>query len=137
MKQGARTDLSPIGGKSQSQAAEMLNVGKRTVERAKQVITHGTPELVAAVDRGDVTVSKAMKEAKLTAPKTADKYLNAQEERLGPIAARPLSKDQIADLKGAIASIKSVQNRIREIGIAEIATALTAAVMLIERHLTS
>jgi len=41
MRQGARTDLSPIGEMSQSQAAELLNVGKRSVERAKIVLSEG------------------------------------------------------------------------------------------------
>ncbi len=34
MKQGARTDLSPIGEKSQADAADMMDVSKRKVERA-------------------------------------------------------------------------------------------------------
>jgi ParB-like chromosome segregation protein Spo0J len=59
MTQGARTDLSPIGERSQAQAAELLNVGKRSVERAKKVREHGTPELQAAVKRGQLSVSAA------------------------------------------------------------------------------
>ena len=58
--QGARTDLSPIGEKlSQQQAAEVLTVGKRSVERAQHVLDHGTPELIAAVDSGSIAVSNA------------------------------------------------------------------------------
>src|SRR6516165_10348939 len=56
MAQGARTDLSPTGEKSQAQAAELLNVGKRSVERAREVREHGVPELQAAVERGEVKV---------------------------------------------------------------------------------
>ena len=42
MRQGARTDLSPIGEMSQAKAAEeLLNVGKRSVERAADV--RGSP----------------------------------------------------------------------------------------------
>jgi hypothetical protein len=33
---------SPIGETSQATAAELLNVGKRSVERARKVIDHGT-----------------------------------------------------------------------------------------------
>ena len=42
MPQGARTDLSPEGGRlSQADAAALRGVGKRTVERAKIVLTQG------------------------------------------------------------------------------------------------
>lgn len=51
---------SPIGESvTQAEAAGMLNVGKRTVERAREVLDHGTPNLVRAVERGDVAVSAA------------------------------------------------------------------------------
>lgn len=59
MQQGARTDLTPIGGMSQADAAELLNVGIRTVQRAAEVRKHGTPELVAAVNAGTVSVFAA------------------------------------------------------------------------------
>jgi len=59
MRQGARTDLSPIGEMSQSQAAELLNVGKRSVERAKIVLSEGSPELIQAVQAGELSVSGA------------------------------------------------------------------------------
>jgi hypothetical protein len=60
LKQGARTDLSPIGEMSQADAAALLNVGKRSVERAKMVRDQAEPELIAAVERGDVSVSGAV-----------------------------------------------------------------------------
>jgi len=64
---GDRSTKSPIGdlvgGKSeavsQEQDASMLNVGKRSVERAARVVDDGVPELVAAVERGDTSVSGA------------------------------------------------------------------------------
>ena len=61
MRQGERNDLSPIGEKftSQARAAELLNVGKRSVERAREVLDEGTPELVAAVEQGRVSISAA------------------------------------------------------------------------------
>ena len=59
MRQGARTDLSPIGEMSQSQAAELLNVGKRSVDRAKIVLSEGSPELIQAVQAGELSVSGA------------------------------------------------------------------------------
>ena len=44
---------------SQNAAAEMLNVSTKSVTDAKAVIDKGTPELAAAVDAGEVSVSAA------------------------------------------------------------------------------
>jgi hypothetical protein len=51
LPRGARTDLSPIGEKSQSQAAELLSISKRSVERAREVLDGAVPELIQAVER--------------------------------------------------------------------------------------
>lgn len=59
MPQGARTDIASIDAMSQSQAAELLNVGRASVQRAREVIDNGAPELVQAVERGEVSVSLA------------------------------------------------------------------------------
>ncbi|GAB1389278.1 MAG: hypothetical protein AMXMBFR78_04540 [Rubrivivax sp.] len=41
---GQRKTASPIGeAATQSEAAALLNVGKRTVERAREVTDHGAP----------------------------------------------------------------------------------------------
>jgi N6-adenosine-specific RNA methylase IME4 len=66
MRQGARTDISPIGEMSQAKAAALLNVGKRSVERAAEVRDHGAPELQSAVERGVVSVAAAADVASLT-----------------------------------------------------------------------
>ena len=76
MKQGARTDLSPIGEMSQAKAAELLNVGKRSVERAADVRESGAPELVRAVERGEVSVTAAADVA--TMPLEAQRELLAR-----------------------------------------------------------
>ena len=59
MVQGARTDLAPIGGMSQDSAATLLNVGTRSVQRAREVINEAPDELVRAVEQGSVSVSLA------------------------------------------------------------------------------
>lgn len=59
MRRGERTDLASIDAKSDAQAAEMLNVSEPSVERAKKVQRDGVPELVNAVESGDVSVSAA------------------------------------------------------------------------------
>jgi hypothetical protein len=56
---------SPIGETSQAKAAQLLNVGKRSVERAAEVHHHGALELQQAVERGAVSVSAAADVASL------------------------------------------------------------------------
>src|SRR5262249_46963970 len=56
---GRPPENSPIGGISQDLAAKLLNVGKRSVERAREVQDQGALELQRAVERGDVSVSAA------------------------------------------------------------------------------
>jgi hypothetical protein len=61
MKQGARTDLVPIGTKSTSidEASDKLKVSSRTTKRAKNVIKNGCKELQQLVHDGKLSVSKA------------------------------------------------------------------------------
>lgn len=64
---------------SQAQAAELLNVGERSVQRAVQVLNEGAPELVAAVEKGKVSVSAAADVA--TLPKEEQSEIVAKGER--------------------------------------------------------
>lgn len=70
---------SPIGETSQREAAELLNVGKRSVERAREVLDEGAPELVEAVQAGRVSVSAAADVASL--PKLEQAEIVARGER--------------------------------------------------------
>lgn len=67
MKQGDNQH-SPAGETSQGKAAELLNVGEGSVERAAEVIKQGAPDLVDAVKHGDVRVSAAAEFAKQNPP---------------------------------------------------------------------
>jgi hypothetical protein len=49
---------APIGAPSRSDAAESLNVGRSSVQRARKVLDHGSKELQRAVDSGQVTGSR-------------------------------------------------------------------------------
>ena len=49
----------PIGGITAKAAADMMSVGTRSVERARVVQEQGAPELMAAVESGQVTVAAA------------------------------------------------------------------------------
>jgi hypothetical protein len=103
MHQGERTDLSPIGERlSQADAANLLNVGKRSVERAKLVRDQGTPELVEAVERGDLSISAAAEHVRPTTRelltqsnqndwRTPRKFLDAARAVMGAIDLDPAS----------------------------------------------
>ncbi len=64
MPQGARSDLRPIGAMSTAQAADALNVGERSVTRAKAVRKYGNEKLVKAVEAGEMSVSAAARKAR-------------------------------------------------------------------------
>jgi N6-adenosine-specific RNA methylase IME4 len=66
MRTGRPSKSASIEAISKKEAAKKLNVGKASVERAKKVLEHGTPELVQAVEEGKVAVSVAAKIADLT-----------------------------------------------------------------------
>ncbi|SRR6266852_1613886 len=85
-RKGAR-DIPSIEGMSisQTEAAKLLNVGVASVERAAVVLKKDdegnhlvVPELIAAVDRGDIAVSQAAKAAKLE-PEFQHKVIEAIE----------------------------------------------------------
>lgn len=54
-----RPETGQLAALSQPAAAEMLNVGERSVRRAREVTEKGSPTLVQAVERGHVSVSAA------------------------------------------------------------------------------
>ena len=65
LKDGQRADL--VEGLPIGRASEMLNVGERSVARAREVQEHGAPELIHAVEQGSVSVSAAADVATLSA----------------------------------------------------------------------
>lgn len=50
---------------TQAHAAELLNVSERSVRSARRVVEEGAPELIEAVQRGQVSVSAAADVAEL------------------------------------------------------------------------
>jgi len=98
-------------GKASEKAAAALNVSPRSVESASSVLSHGVPELVRAVDRGDMAVSAAAQIAKLPPAQqieaiakphvthnsgvnewyTPQRYIDAARQVLGTIDLDPAS----------------------------------------------
>jgi N6-adenosine-specific RNA methylase IME4 len=67
----------PIG-----RGSELLNVGARSVARAREVQEHGAPELVRAVERGEVSVSAAADVATLSAQEQREIIARGEREIL-------------------------------------------------------
>lgn len=89
LAQGARTDLAPIGGMSQRQAAKLLSVSERSVERAAKVNADCAPEVVAAVEAGHMSVSLAAQVAAL--PDEDEQLIVAMNE--DPVRMREAARD--------------------------------------------
>lgn len=64
MQRGRPTENASIEAFSQPDAAKMLNVARASVQRAREVLEHGTPELISSVERGEIPVSRAVTEIK-------------------------------------------------------------------------
>jgi len=67
---------------SQTDAAEMLNVSRRTVQTAHQVAEHGAPELIDKVEQGKVSVSAAADIATLDKDEQAEVVAKGEKEIL-------------------------------------------------------
>lgn len=77
--------------KSAQTVAKLANVSPASVERARRVIRHGTPELVEAVDAGKMKVSRAAEVSKLAPAE--------QRERIRDEASRAESDVRQHDLR--------------------------------------
>lgn len=64
------------------EASELLNVSRRGMFSAKQVLAQGAPELVAAVERGEVAVSTAADVATLPVPQQREIVARGEREIL-------------------------------------------------------
>jgi hypothetical protein len=131
---GGDRSKSPNGGLPQADAAKLMNVSKRSVERARKVTKHGVPELTKAVERGEVKVSAAakfaekvleadqaidagsvraltevMREQRLTAKaKKAEKANSTQAQKaIEYYSATPRSLRQLAKVRDAMAIVQA------------------------------
>jgi ParB-like chromosome segregation protein Spo0J len=89
-------------------AAEMLSVGSASVKRAMVVQQHGSPELIAAVERGEVAVSRAA-----TVAKTTPKEKQINEAKKKPKKKEGKQKKKIEEKAGKPKSV-AVQKQERD-----------------------
>jgi N6-adenosine-specific RNA methylase IME4 len=68
LDEGRPSKTTAIAGVSQGEAAELCNVSVDSIGRAKKVLNSAIPEIVAAVDSGQVTVSTGASLAQQPAP---------------------------------------------------------------------
>ncbi len=107
LRDGQRSDL--VEGLPIGRASELLNVGERSVARAREVIDHGAPELQHAVEWGMVSVSAAANVA--TLPATEQREIVARGEREILEAAKRIRANRVeASRAERIAQITAISN---------------------------
>lgn len=87
LKRGRPEENAPIGANTQDEAGDLLNVGRRSVQRAREIIDHGSDELVDAVESGDVSVSAAAEIAKTMTPEQQTTIVSQGREAVKAAAA--------------------------------------------------
>lgn len=81
---------------AQQKAAEAVNVGKGSIHNAETVLKQGTPELVKAVESGQVAVSAAATVAKNTTKEEQEELIQQ-----GPVAIKEKARDIRAHAEAA------------------------------------
>jgi N6-adenosine-specific RNA methylase IME4 len=101
---------------TQEQAASMLNVSERSVRHARTVLDKGAPELIEAVDRGEVAVSLAAQVAQL--PESDQREILAACDKKAILeAARKINAVKWEERRAAaVARTNEVEFNAQEIG---------------------
>lgn len=91
--------VGSIGSTSvtKADAAKMLNVGTKSVTRARKVLGKGTPELVDAVDSGQIAVSVAAKIAEMEPGQQAKVIADPKPEQAIKKIARQEKEQALAE----------------------------------------
>lgn len=92
-------NLDPTSGDRAEQAAEAVNVSRASVFMAARVVEQGAPELITAVERGEVAVSTAAAISHL--PRVEQVEIVARGEREIIAASKKIRQDRIAEKKQA------------------------------------
>ena len=100
---------SPIGEtRTQAEAAQILNVGKRSVERARDVLDQGEATLVKAVEQGKVSVSAAADVATLPKREQAEIVAKGEKEILEAAKRIRLQKAEVRRMEIQAVSAREV-----------------------------
>ena len=89
---GRPSERAPIGAITQKAAATLLSVGEGSVDRAKSVLRSGAPEVVRAVERGEMAVSTAA--VLSTAPPARQREIAAMDEKEILRAAKEIKRER-------------------------------------------
>lgn len=90
---------------TQSEAARLMNVSERSIRSAGQVLDHGAPELVAAVERGEVSVSAAASVAEAPKERQVEIVARGRDEILA--AAKQIRTEHAERRRAELAALKS------------------------------
>ncbi len=82
LTEGRPSKTASIEAVSQDDAADLMNVGRSSVQRAREVLEEGAEELIAAVDQGDIAVSTAAEVASLPIEEQQEVVAKGEEEIL-------------------------------------------------------
>lgn len=131
MEAGRKSDPKATGPQGQTRdiAGKKFNVSGKTVDRAAQVVKHGAPELVKAVEAGEVPVAVAAKVAELprreqaaavkggkAAVKEAARKVDAAKDPLGPTPHQAAQASPARRWKKSTYEIYVLLNALRDKG---------------------
>jgi N6-adenosine-specific RNA methylase IME4 len=103
---------------TQTEAAQMLNVSRRTVQHARAVQDEGAPELIEQVVRGNVAVSTASEVA--TLPREEQAEIVAKGEKAILEAAKKIRAEKLETRRvEKIERIAEISSRSRDLNIAQ------------------
>jgi hypothetical protein len=105
MTQGRPSETSQIANISREQAAELVNADVPGIDRARKVVKHGAPELVAAVERGEVSVSAAASVAEAPKERQVEIVARGRDEILA--AAKQIRIEHAERRRAELAALKS------------------------------
>lgn len=118
MKQGRPSGKDASLHVSRERAAELLNVSPRTVATAAKVLEQGAPELVAAVESGQVSVSAAADVATLPKQEQAEIVARGEKEILE--AAKAIRAERVEQKRAEkIATTQALAAKNAELPVGE------------------